>query len=81
MMVRGECYQLRPWERDTDATVFGELFDGETETARFFGTSTCRPRPRSAEFRRSTPNLGEVVEEENAKAATSARPTPTVHGN
>lgn len=24
MMVRGECYQLPPWARDTGATVFGE---------------------------------------------------------
>ena len=86
MMVRGECYPLPPWERDTGATVFGELsgggIEGDEAPARFFGTSTCRPQPRSAKFRRSTPNLGEVVEEENARlAAESAWATPTVHGN
>lgn len=86
MMVRGECYPLQPWVADTGVTAFGELSGGGIEdgdgSARMFGTATCRPQPRSAKFRRSTPNLGEVVEEENARlAAKSAWPTPTVHGN
>ena len=85
MMVRGECFQLPPWVQDTGATAFGELSGGGIEDgnapARFFGTSPCRPQPRSAKFRRSTPNLGEVVEEENRRLAESAWATPTVHGN
>lgn len=83
MMVRGECFQLPPWVQDTGATAFGELSGAGIEDgnapARFFGTSPCRPQPRSAKFRRSTPNLGEVVEEENRRLAKSAWPTPTVH--
>ena len=85
MMVRGECFQLPPWVQDTGATAFGELSGAGIEDgnapARFFGTSPCRPQPRSAKFRRSTPNLGEVVEEENRRLAESAWPTPTVKGN
>lgn len=81
MMVRGECYPLPPWAQDTGATAFGELSGGGIEDgnvpAWFFGTPTCRPKPRSAKFRRSTPNLGEVVEEENRRLAESATgPTP-----
>lgn len=85
MMVRGECFQLPPWVQDTGATAFGELSGAGIEDgnapARFFGTSPCRPQPRSAKFRRSTPNLGEVVEEENRRLAKSAWPTPTAKGN
>lgn len=85
MMVRGECFQLPPWVQDTGATAFGELFGAGIEDgnapARFFGTATCRPQPRSAKFRRSTPNLGEVVEEENRRLAESAWATPTAKGN
>ncbi|MBP5509859.1 MAG: hypothetical protein J6Z49_02975 [Kiritimatiellae bacterium] len=85
MMVRGECFQLPPWVQDTGATAFGELsgagIEGGNAPARFFGTSPCRPQPRSAKFRRSTPNLGEVVEEENRRLAESAWATPTVKGN
>ena len=85
MMVRGECFQLPPWVQDTGATAFGELSGAGIEDgnapARFFGTSPCRPQPRSAKFRRSTPNLGEVVEEENRRLAESAWPTPTAKGN
>lgn len=85
MMVRGECFQLPPWVQNTGATAFGELSgagieDGEG-SARMFGTSPCRPQPRSAKFRRSTPNLGEVVEEENRRLAESAWATPTTKGN
>lgn len=83
MMVRGECYQLPPWARDTGATVFGELsgdgIEGEGN-ARMFGTSPCRNAPRSDRFRRGVMNLGELVDEENARQA-SAWPTPTVKGN
>ena len=46
-----------------------------------FGTATCRERPRSAAFRRKTPNLGELVEEERARRASTQWPTVTVHGN
>lgn len=85
MMVRGECFQLPPWVQDTGATAFGELSGAGIEDgnapARFFGTSPCRPQPRSAKFRRSTPNLGEVVEEENRRLAESAWATPTAKGN
>lgn len=81
MMVRGECYQLPPWARDTGATVFGELsgdgIEGEGN-ARMFGTSPCRNAPRSDRFRRGVMNLGELVDEENARQA-SAWPTPTVN--
>jgi DNA (cytosine-5)-methyltransferase 1 len=83
MMVRGECYQLPPWARDTGATVFGELsgdgIEGEGK-ARMFGTSPCRNAPRSERFRRGVMNLGELVDEENARQA-SAWPTPTAKGN
>ena len=46
-----------------------------------FGTSPCRERPRSAAFKRKTPNLGELVEEERARRASTQWPTVTVHGN
>ena len=46
-----------------------------------FGTATCRERPRSAAFKRKTPNLGELVEEERARRASATGPTVTVHGN
>ena len=46
-----------------------------------FGTATCRERPRSAAFKRKTPNLGELVEEERARRASTQWPTVTVHGN
>lgn len=45
-----------------------------------FGTSPCRNAPRSDRFRRGVMNLGELVDEENARQA-SARPTPTAKGN
>jgi DNA (cytosine-5)-methyltransferase 1 len=83
MMVRGECYQLPPWARDTGATVFGELSGDRIEgegNARMFGTSPCRNAPRSDRFRREVMNLGELVDEENARQA-SAWPTPTAKGN
>ena len=69
------CYELPPWE------LSGGGIEGDETPARFFGTATCRPQPRSAKFRRSTPNLGEVVEEENRRLAESAWPTPTAKGN
>lgn len=46
-----------------------------------FGTATCRECPRSAAFKRKTPNLGELVEEERAIRASTQWPTVTVHGN
>ena len=46
-----------------------------------FGTATCRERPRSAAFKRKTPNLGELVEEERARRSSTQWPTVTVHGN
>lgn len=82
MMVRGECFQLPPWERGTGATAFGELSGGGIEdgdgSARMFGTSTCRNAPRSAAFKTKTPNLGELVAEERAQSAPW--PTPTCIG-
>lgn len=85
MMVRGECYPLQPWVADTGVTAFGELSGDEIEdgggSARMFGTATCRERPRSAAFKRKTPNLGELVEEERARRASTQWPTVTVHGN
>lgn len=85
MMVRGECYPLQPWVADTGVTAFGELSGDGIEdgggSARMFGTSPCRERPRSAAFKRKTPNLGELVEEERARRASTQWPTVTVHGN
>lgn len=85
MMVRGECYPLQPWVADTGVTAFGELSGDGIEdgggSARMFGTATCRERPRSAAFKRKTPNLGELVEEERARRASTQWPTVTVHGN
>ena len=69
------CYELPPWE------LSGAGIEDGNAPAQFFGTSPCRPQPRSAKFRRSTPNLGEVVEEENRRLAESAWPTPTAKGN
>lgn len=85
MMVRGECYPLQPWVADTGVTAFGELSGDGIEdgggSARMFGTSPCRESPRSAAFKRKTPNLGELVEEERARRASTQWPTVTVHGN
>jgi hypothetical protein len=85
MMVRGECYPLQPWVADTGVTAFGELSGDGIEdgggSARMVGTAPCRERPRSAAFKRKTPNLGELVEEERARRASTQWPTVTVHGN
>ena len=85
MMVRGACYPLQPWVADTGVTAFGELSGDGIEdgggSARMFGTATCRERPRSAAFKRKTPNLGELVEEERARRASTQWPTVTVNGN
>ena len=46
-----------------------------------FCTATCQERPRSAAFKSKTPNLGELVQEERARRASTQWPTVTVKGN
>ena len=85
ILAHGACFQLPPWVQDTGVNAFGELSGDGIEdgggSARMFGTATCRERPRSAAFKRKTPNLGELVEEERARRASTQWPTVTVHGN
>ena len=78
MMVRGECFRLPPWERDTGATAFGELSCGGIETAE---ESATGPTPtvfgngnRSEYGGKSGDGLDTAVK----RAAESATgPTPT----
>lgn len=82
MMVRGECFRLPPWERDTGATAFGELSCGGIETAE---ESATGPTPtvfgngnRSEYGGKSGDGLDTAVKRAGAVSATG--PTPTCMG-
>lgn len=80
MMVHGECYLLPTWEDAINATVFGVRSGDAIDEPRMFGTSPCQNRPRSSKFKHTTPNLGELQEEELKKLSESAPwPTPCAH--
>ena len=84
MMVRGECYQLPPWARDTGATVFGELSgDGIEDWRRFYCTPTTVEAKPSAKSWHKNPTVGDDVAEEREKirAESAPWPTPTAKGN
>ena len=78
MMVRGECYQLPPWARDTGATVFGELSAEEMNLEVFCTPTTVEAKPSAKSWHKNR-TLGDVVADERA-AESATGPTPTTIG-
>jgi hypothetical protein len=82
MMVRGECFQLPPWVRDTDATVFGELSDGKIEnpaSASARPTVTVHGNANKSDYGgKSGDGLETAVNKKAEESATG--PTPTCCG-
>ena len=79
MMVRGECYQLPPWARDTGATVFGELSAEEMSLEVFCTPTTVEAKPSAKSWHKNR-TLGDDVADERA-AESAPWPTPTAKGN
>jgi len=82
MMVRGECYRLPPWARDTGATVFGEHSGDRIEyltpceNGLEGGANGMTPEERREEYPvRVTMRTRKRITE------ASAWPTPTANGN
>ncbi|MBQ3808363.1 MAG: hypothetical protein II840_10465 [Kiritimatiellae bacterium] len=81
MMVRGECFQLPPWERDTGATAFGELSCGGIETAEEsapWPTPTVSGNGNRSEYGGKSGDGLDTAVKRAAESATG--PTPTCAG-
>lgn len=81
MMVRGECFRLPPWERDTGATAFGELSCGGIETAEEsapWPTPTVFGNGNRSEYGGKSGDGLDTAVKRAAESATG--PTPTCAG-
>ena len=79
MMVRGECYQLPPWARDTGATVFGELSAEEMSLEVFCTPTTVEAKPSAKSWHKNRTLGDDVADERAAESAPWPTPCATDH--